>query len=123
MAYHLAGTLMVGGILPWFKSFTNTPSLVAAFVECNGQTLSDAQSVYDGQVIPNLNGASAQAKRWLRGSTTSGSTGGAETHTHGRDGDGNMAFSACVSFCPKFLFDFQPNLSPYYESVYIFRVK
>jgi hypothetical protein len=51
----------VGVILPWHKSFPNTPALLANWVECNGQTLSDSESVYDGQVIPNLNGAAAGA--------------------------------------------------------------
>ena len=47
----------IGTILPWLKSLTNTPALDDRFVECNGQTLSDAESVYDGQTIPNLNGS------------------------------------------------------------------
>ena len=45
----------VGIILPWLKSYTNTPALPAVYVECSGQTLSDSDSVYDGQVIPDLN--------------------------------------------------------------------
>jgi hypothetical protein len=50
------GLVPIGTILPWVKSLTNTPSLTGQFVECNGQTLSDADSVYNGVVIPNLNG-------------------------------------------------------------------
>lgn len=122
MSYSLAGTVMIGGILPWFKSFTNTPALPSEYVECNGQTLSDAQSVYNGQIIPTLN-TGLSSKRWLRGSTTSGTTGGSVNHTHGRGEGGNMAFSPCVSYCPKWLFDSQPNFAPYYEAVNIFRVK
>lgn len=71
----------VGGIIAWLKSFTGTPALSGNYVECNGQVLSDAESVYDGETIPDLNGGN----RFMRGNATSGATGGAETmaHTHG----------------------------------------
>src|SRR5205814_3327315 len=72
------GTVPVGGIVAWHKTFANTPALPCQFVECNGQTLSDAASAYNGQVIPNLN----SNNKFLRGNTTSGGTGGATTHTH-----------------------------------------
>jgi microcystin-dependent protein len=67
----------VGSVFPWLKSYTNTPSLPSNWIECNGQTLNDSESVYNGQIIPNLNGQN----RFLRGSSTSGSVGGADTHT------------------------------------------
>jgi microcystin-dependent protein len=57
-----------------------TPRLPENWAECNGQTLSDTGSPYNGVVIPNLNGASAGTKRFLRGSTRSGATGGEDTH-------------------------------------------
>lgn len=72
----------VGSIIAWAKSLTGVPALPAGWVECNGQTLSDPQSPLNGQVIPNLNGASGGTQRFLRGSTTSGTTGGSETHYH-----------------------------------------
>lgn len=56
-----------------------TPFLPPGFVECNGQTLSDAESPFNGLVIPDLNSGS---NRFLRGSLTSGTTGGAATHSH-----------------------------------------
>jgi len=34
-----------------------TPNLPDAYVECNGQTLSDSDSPYDGEVIPDMNGS------------------------------------------------------------------
>jgi hypothetical protein len=58
----------IGSIVAWHKSFANTPSLPNGWVECNGQTLSDSESVYDGQVIPDLNGET----RFIRGGATSG---------------------------------------------------
>ena len=68
----------VGAVVSWLKSYTNTPqTLPTGWVECAGQTLSDADSVYDGQVIPDLNGDN----RFLRGNSTSGGTGGSSTHT------------------------------------------
>lgn len=75
------GLVPVGGLISWLKSYTNTPALPAQFVECNGQTLSDADSVYDGQVIPNLNGNN----NIVRGNSTSGGTGSEDllpAHTH-----------------------------------------
>jgi hypothetical protein len=68
----------IGAIIAWLKSFTNTPSLPDGWVECDGSVLSDGNSVYDGETIPDLNGDN----RFLRGEATSGGTGGSETHVH-----------------------------------------
>ena len=68
----------IGSVIAWLKDLTNTPSLPSNWVECNGQVLSDEDSVYDGQTIPNLNGTE---NRFLRGNATSGTTGGTKTHT------------------------------------------
>ena len=84
----------IGAILPWAKSLTDVPALPGAWVECNGQTLSDADSVLNGQTIPDLNGDA----RFLRGSSTSG-TEQADTfksHLHSipttsTDGQGGIA--------------------------------
>jgi len=62
------GSIPIGGIIAWHKTFANTPALTEGFVECNGQTLSDSDSPYDGQIIPDLNGDA----RFLRGGSTSG---------------------------------------------------
>jgi len=74
------GTVPIGGVLAWLKSYTNTPALPVNFVECNGQVLADIASVYNGQAIPDLN--TGANKRFLRGSATSGTTGGANTNAH-----------------------------------------
>lgn len=73
------GMVPVGSIIAWHKTFTNTPSLPANFLECNGQTVSDAESPYDGQVIPDLNDATNRSTSitsgggvFLRGGDTSG---------------------------------------------------
>lgn len=62
------GVTPIGAIIAWHKAFANTPTLSDGWIECNGQTLSDSESVYDGQVIPDLNGDG----RFIRGSATSG---------------------------------------------------
>lgn len=82
MAYQPYGLVPIGGVIHWLKSFTGVPSLPAGFVECNGQVLSDVASPLNGQTIPNLNASGGGTQRFLRGSTTSGTTGGSETHTH-----------------------------------------
>lgn len=74
-AWSQAGLVPVGAIVAWHKAFANTPALPSQFVECNGQTLSDAGSVYNGQVIPDLNGGG----RFLRGNATSGTMNAAST--------------------------------------------
>jgi len=48
-----------------------------AWFECNGQTISDASSPWDGKTLPDLNAT----QRFLRGSVSSSTTGGADTHT------------------------------------------
>ena len=55
-----------------------TPQLNGTWVECNGQVLSDAASLYNGATIPNLN---AGTYKMLRGALTSGATGGG-VHNH-----------------------------------------
>jgi len=68
----------VGSIVAWLKSFTNTPqTLPTGWVEADGSVLSDADSVYDGQTLPNLN----VENRFLRGRGASGGTGGEASHT------------------------------------------
>lgn len=78
-----AGIVPIGGIIAWFKSFTGVPSLAeqdlsALFLECDGSVIADPDSPLDGQTLPNLN-----ASKFLRGGTTSGGTGGADTFTIG----------------------------------------
>jgi len=65
----------IGSVIAWLKSYTNTPSLPAGWVECDGTVLSDTNSPYHGQTLPNLNGNN----RFLRGNNSSGSTGGVST--------------------------------------------
>jgi len=68
----------IGSIVPWLKSLTGCPALPDGWVECDGSVLSDSDSPFNGQTIPNLN---TGTYRMLRGAATSGATGGADTHT------------------------------------------
>jgi hypothetical protein len=101
----IVGYSPIGAIIAWHKSFPNTPALSSNWVECNGQTLSDGDSPYDGQVIPNLNGAAAGAdlsngdnlgktgEVFLKGDETSGATqfDSFQGHWHNiYDNDGNI---------------------------------
>jgi len=128
------GFVPVGAILPWAKSLTGVPSLLSdVFVECNGQTLSDADSPLNGQTIPDLNGDN----RFLRGNVTSGDEGGSETknisHQHtmelegsgpsGRITGGNTAsdyYNTTTNAAGSSTQDIMP---PYHNVVWIMRVK
>lgn len=124
---HQPGNIPLGGIIQWLKSYSNVPQrLPTNYVECNGQTLSDAASIFNGQVIPDLNG-NGGTQRFLRGSLTSGGTGGADTHTHGISTtsisvDSNLqtvnAISSVTS--PSNSASSLPN---YYEIVHLMRIK
>jgi hypothetical protein len=90
----------IGCVLPWLKSYTNCPALASNFVECNGQTLSDAGSVFNGQVIPNLNGSLGSGLKgyFIRGHSASGVTETsqnlAHNHTYSKVGTGRNAYDA-----------------------------
>lgn len=84
------GLMPIGSVIATFPNLTgaySTSATTAAdtygFVKCVGQTISDATSPMNGQVVPNINNSV-----FLQGSTTAGSTGGAATssglgaHTH-----------------------------------------
>ena len=77
-------SMPLGSITAWHKSFANTPTLPGQWVECNGQTLDDAESVFDGQVIPDLNGAvgTGLKGRFLRGHSESGITEASQNLSH-----------------------------------------
>jgi microcystin-dependent protein len=67
----------IGVIIGWDKTLSGVPTLPSEYVQCDGQVLSDAESPLNGTTIPDLNGNNY----FLRGNSTSGSTGGAATVT------------------------------------------
>jgi hypothetical protein len=126
------GLVPIGGVIPWLKSLTvktGAPALTLSpeFVECNGQTLHDPQSLWDGKVIPDLNGITGSfVKRFLRGSSTSGTTGGTEAHTH-TIGQTTPAPCTCGGCCGSFdtagTTGSAATLPSYYEVVWVMRIK
>lgn len=56
-----------------------TPKLNPGWYELNGQTISDANSVYNGATLPDVNNST---QSFIRGANKSGGTGGSETHNH-----------------------------------------
>ncbi len=77
-----AGIVPVGSIVAWAKSLAGVPQVLPDnFEECDGQIVSDPGSPLNGAGIPDLNGVGGD-QRYLKGSTTSGSIGGAATHNH-----------------------------------------
>lgn len=79
------GLAPIGAIVAWHKSYPNTPSLPSGWEECNGQQVTDAESPYNGQTKPDLNGVGgASYNRFLRGASTSGTarTDNVRNHVH-----------------------------------------
>ena len=119
------GDVPVGGIVPWAKTLAGVPNLAEGWVECDGSVLVDSQSSLNGQTIPDLNGDN----RFLRGNSTSGGTGGSETHNHNLDGvDTKVIEHAGVDFATIDLDSRQltqtvSTLPTYYGVVWIMRVR
>lgn len=105
----------IGAILPWAKTLTGVPALPANYHECDGSVLSDAGSPLNGQTLPNLNGTTDADKRFLRGATTSGGTGGTYQHNHGQAGGGEGSVDGAYSNAN--------HIPTYYEVVFIIRIK
>ena len=120
------GIVPIGGVVAWLKSFTGTPSLPDGWVECNGQVLNDADSVYNGRTMPQLNGyGGAGTNRFLRGSSTSGSTGGTESHRHDvLNYEVGFSLGLVYYYTIRSIYTYYAIAIPtYYEVVYIMRVK
>ncbi|MFT5241607.1 MAG: hypothetical protein ACI9OU_002159 [Candidatus Promineifilaceae bacterium] len=114
-----AGIAPIGAIMAWAKSMPDTPRMPGGWVACNGQELKDAGSPYNGEIIPNLNGIGGQPRRFLRGGTQSGATGGAEDHHHG----GSRSQKYGDSRKPVGEPGRAKHLPPYYDVIWIMRVK
>jgi len=73
----------IGTVMFYHKDFPNTPALSDNWAELNGQTISDSESPYDGQTLPDINGEG----RFLRAGSTSGTTQANQNkqHTHVQD--------------------------------------
>jgi len=118
----------VGGVTGYLKSLANVPALPGTWVECNGQPINDAESPLNGMSAPDLNGAQGGVPVFLRGATTSGGTGGSEIHSHGLGlniNGGTVQQGADLAVFPPGIYNSDPasSLPPYYEVVWVMRVK
>lgn len=121
------GSLPIGFIGYWAKSMTNTPqNLPYGWAECNGQAISDPNSPYNGQSAPSINSTT----RFIRGSTTSGGTGGSDTHTHTHNisvSTASFNVSAGMQTLVTAVSDAgvgsASNLPSYYQAVAIIKIK
>lgn len=105
----------VGALLPWLKSYANTPALEADWVECDGNVINDAESPFNGQNSPNLNGNN----NFLRGAAASGGTGGAPSHLH----QAINGLNHNVDDTGLDQLQVVSHLPPYYEVVWVMRIK
>ena len=115
------GDVPIGGIVAWAKSLTAVPNLAEGWVECDGAVLVDALSPLNGQTIPDLIGSSG-TERFLRGQTTSGGTGGSETHVHTNTSD-TVQSGTGKSVADDVNVGSTSTLPTYYEVVWIMRVR
>lgn len=115
-------------ILPWAKSLGVAISLPDGWHECDGSVVSDADSPLNGVTLPNLN----SVQRFLRGSTTSGTTGGSDTNSHTHTVNCREAGNHTYGSGPGFFANGSAttsaasntnNMPAYYEVVFIIRIK
>ena len=113
------GLVPVGSITAWAKSLTGVPQTLSTnFLECNGQVVTDMASPLYGTTIPDLNGVTDEYKRFLRGGQSSGEKGGTETHRHTPE---EHNWGCCSSGYANV--GYQEHIPPYYEIVWIMRIK
>ncbi|QDP57895.1 MAG: hypothetical protein Unbinned1693contig1002_39 [Prokaryotic dsDNA virus sp.] len=117
---------MIGTVKATLPDFTGIPAnnLTAFWVACAGQSLSDAESPLNGQTIPDLNDA-AGTETYLRGNTSSGGTGGAQSHSHsassGASGPGHLGAATSWLTSPN---TNSSSIEPeYYDVVWVMKVK
>lgn len=114
----------VGSIMAFHKDWLSTRSIPDGWVSCNGQTLSDVNSLLHNTVIPNMNGTTDSNKLFVKGSSTSGTTGGASTHTHSY-GTSRVYHQSGCSRAAHDLGDVPSasSIPPYFEIHWIIRVR
>jgi hypothetical protein len=118
-----AGSAPIGCVMAWLKNLPGTPALPASWLECNGQTVNDAASPFNGLDLPDLNGTQGGSQRFLRGAASSGGTGGSDLMNIPSEVpvDNNMdASTTTVVSGPQ---SDLPALPSYFEVVWMVRVK
>jgi hypothetical protein len=107
-----------------------TPELPDNWLECNGTSVSDADSPYNGTTTPDLNGTSEATKGFIRGvdaSTTDDAVTGQSTHSHSISKQSKQYranFDASRSeYAPGTTGSTLGNAPTYAEMVWIIRIK
>ena len=110
------GDVPVGGIIAWAKSFSGVPNLGESYRECDGSVIVDALSPMNGQTLPDLTD-----NRFLKGSTTSGATGGSTTTSN--DGASGIVEDGVTS-AQKSDGDHVHTITPvFYAVVWVMRIR
>lgn len=107
---------VIGTIKAWAKTLTGVPTYSAFWHECSSSAISDAESPLNGQTI-NLN----TTQRFLRGNTTSTTTGGSDTHAHGISTGSSLGCTG--QYQPAGSTGSASSLPAYYEVVWLIKKK
>jgi len=113
---------MIGAIVAWLKSLSGSipQTLPVGWVECDGSVISDTDSPFNGDTIPDLNGS----EYFLSGSGGSTTTGGASIHSHSINASGVQARNNTgTPNRPTTPTNASASLPPYYKVVWITRIK
>jgi len=132
--YGQRGVCPIGSVIAWIKSFTGVPALATQgrdeWIEANGGTITDVESPLNGQTIPDIMGTTDATKKFLRGATTSGGAGSVVNHIHClvsvtvTVSNAICADGTVPSYGGWYAWTSNDNhIPPYYEVVYICRIK
>jgi uncharacterized membrane protein YgcG len=108
----------VGAVIAWFGSLSGVPTLPSGWQLCDGSQITDARSPMKTQYTPNINGNSEATKFFMRGSTTSGTTGGSY------NGAGDLYMSGGGSSSgPGYIVNSRFTvIPPFIEAIFIMRI-
>jgi len=102
-----------------------TPELPDNWLECDGQTVSDADSPFNGVAIPTMNGTTDATKAYIRG--VSGGTTDlvitAPLHSHTFNDNANYAAGGGGGSSGPRTTSADYSIAPYLEMVWIIRIK
>jgi len=112
----------IGSIIPWAKTL-GTDSIPYGWILCDGEAISDTDSILNGQNTPALNGNSDATSKFIATATTSGGTGGASTHEHDLDNSDGGSTYTDNSAPRSYTAGTGVVVPPYYEVNFIMRYK
>jgi len=110
----------IGSIIAWNKNYSGSvPSINSGWLECDGSVISDADSPFNGDTMPDLN----SNKYFLSGSVGSGGTGGASEHYHtmtynARNAEQGGGYALRTTQTSSEL-----HLPPFYTVIWMMRIK